>query len=142
MEVRDALDEAQVADETAIVGSARDSALAQSTGAPSATDAAASTSARSSALNVHLLSQPNQCPRHGHPGRIGARLAMRRSNLRVTLLQLDAGDDHFPLFGPQPLQRRFISFHGLTADRFIERRRRRVRMLRYRPRSPPAPDTA
>ena len=56
-------------------------------------------------------------------GRIGARLTMRRGNLRVTLLQLDAGDDHFPLLGSQPLQRRFVSFHGLVADRFIERRR-------------------
>ena len=125
--------------------SACDSALAQSTGAPSATSAAASTSARSSALNVHLLRQSDQCPRHGHSGRVGARLAVRRSDLRVTLLQLDASDDDFPLFGPQPLQRLFVPLHRLVADRFVERRRRRIGMLgivldarrRRIPRDPP-----
>ena len=56
---------------------------------------------------------------------------MRRGDLLVTLLQLHAGDDHLPLFRPQPLQRRFISIHGLVPDRFFERRRRRIRMLRF-----------
>ena len=122
--------------------SARDSALTQSTGAPSATDAAASTSARSSALNVHLLSQPNQGPRHGHPGRIGTGLAVCRGNLRVTLLQLHASDDHFALFRSQALQRRLVSINGLAADRFIERGRGRIRMLRLVVYRPPASGTA
>ena len=49
------------------------------------------------------LIRRHQGPRHGHPGRIGAGPAVRRGDLRVTLLQLHAGDDHLAFFRPKPL---------------------------------------
>ena len=140
----DALDETQMTDEAAMVRvRAAIRPPAQSTGAPSATGAAAiHERAIVSLLNVHLLCQPNQGPRHGHPGRVGTGLAVCRGNLRVTLLQLHARDDHFALLRTQALQRRFVSIHGLVADRFVERRRGRVRMLRLVVQSPPASGSA
>jgi len=50
-------------------------------------------------------------------------------DLRVALLQLDAGNNHFPLFRSQALQRTFVPLNRLASDRFVEGGRRSVRML-------------
>ena len=122
----DALDEAEVADQPALgVGRLRLEALPVD-GLPSATEAARSASARSSALNVHLLRQPHERAGHGHPRGIRAGLAVRRGNLLVTLLHFHACDDDLPFVRFQALHRRFVAFERLGSDRFLERRRARI----------------
>jgi hypothetical protein len=50
-------------------------------------------------------------------------------DLRVALLQLDAGNNQFPLFRSQALQRTFVPLNRLAPDRFVEGGRRSVRMF-------------
>src|SRR5262245_6317497 len=89
----------------------RRSAACQSTDAPSATDAARSASC--STLNVHLLGEAHERSRHCHSCCVRTCFAVTRGNLRVALLQLHAGDNQFPLFRSQTLQRAFIPCYGL-----------------------------
>src|SRR5262245_60187683 len=104
-----------------------DSAERQSTSLPSATEAAISASARSSALNVHLLCQSYKSPGDRHSCGIRARLSVRRGDLLIALLHLDARDDHFPFFRFQALHGRLVAPERLRSDCFLERRCRRIR---------------
>ena len=56
---------------------------------------------------------------------------MRRRNLRVALLQFHARDNQLAFVFVKPLERRLVPFDGLLPDRFVEWRRRRIRMLRF-----------
>ena len=89
MEAGDALDEAQVPDEPAVSASARDSALAQSTGAPSATmrggvhECAIVSSQRPSPPPAEPAPASRPCgPRRGSPCRAPRRSARNSAATR------------------------------------------------------------
>src|SRR5204863_3481312 len=97
---------------------------AQSTATPSETAVATWRRSCSSGLSTgHLLCEPHERAADGHLRGGDARLAERRGDLRVRVVQFDAQHDRFAVGGPETLEGGLVAFERLAPDGFLERRR-------------------
>src|SRR5262245_52688073 len=106
-----------------VMASARDSAHAQSTRAPSRIAAATSSSIPSGKATPHLLREPDECALRRFAGRILRGLAQHVRQLRVVEAQFNLGNDGVAILRLQPREGTLVGFRRLPADRFLERRR-------------------
>ena len=67
------------------------------------------------------MGQADQCAFRCLPGGLGARFAEGVGQLFVRIAHLDAADDGFTLFGPEPSQRLLVPFDRFAPDRLFER---------------------
>ena len=82
--------------------------------------------------------QPQQRAADRHARRVGRWLAERLRHVLIAAVHLDARDDRFALFRPQPRERRFVALQRFAADRGFERRRAAIASRCRRARVAPA----